>query len=426
MKKSQDLQNELSKGNIEKNAEKPNKEGSKVRKGRYELWDSPTSVGWTRPHSLKLSDTENPLSLDCGRELMDVTVEYEVYGEMNKNKDNVILLLHALSGDAHAAGWDAAAKEMGRYWREDRPGWWDTMIGPGKALDTNKYCIICSNVLGSCYGTTGPASINPETGKAYSLNFPIVTVRDWVRLQERLITKLGIDRLYAVVGGSLGGQQALEWSLSYPDRVERTIILASSARLSPQGLAFNAVARNSILNDTNFNKGNYYGSNQPNKGLAVARMLGHITYLSEASMRDKFGRRYQEKGDQPSFHLGVDFEVESYLEHQGQSFVSRFDANSYLYITRAMDYYDAAEGSGGDLDKACESAKSKFLLISFSSDWLYTPEQMKELAFSLYRNRKNISYVEIFSTFGHDAFLLEADKITPHISKFLKGGSYEA
>jgi len=392
------------------------------KKKKYESPDSPRSVGWTRPYTVRLADKDNPLLLDCGEKLAPIDVEYEIYGEMNPKKDNVILLLHALSGDAHAAGWDKKAEEMGRNWRTDRPGWWDTMIGPGKAFDTTKYCIICSNVLGGCYGTTGPASINPLTGKPYGLDFPIVTVGDWVRLQERLITHLGIERLYAVVGGSLGGQQALEWSLAYPDRVERAVILASSARLSAQGLAFNVVARNSILNDNNFNNGNYYDGEFPAQGLAIARMLGHITYLSETSMRNKFGRRYRENGSRPGFHLGVDFEVESYLQYQGQSFVARFDANSYLYITRAMDYYDAADRGKGDLDKACSNAKAKFLLVSFSSDWLYTPEQMKELAFALYRNKKHVSYVDIPSTYGHDAFLLEVDQLTPIISKFLKEG----
>ena len=398
-----------------------NKNSDPKRKKKYESPDSLTSVGWTEPHVITLADESNPLLLDCGEELAPISVEYEMYGEMNQNKDNVILLLHALSGDAHAAGWDKKALEMGRSWRVDRPGWWDAMIGPGKALDTNKYCIICSNVLGSCYGTTGPASIDPETGVPYGLTFPIVTVGDWVRLQERLVSYLGIEKLYAVIGGSLGGQQALEWSLAYPDRVERAVILASSARLSAQGLAFNAVARNSILNDTNFNGGNYYDGDQPAQGLAIARMLGHITYLSETAMRDKFGRRYRKNGNRPGFHLGVDFEVESYLEYQGQSFVSRFDANSYLYITRAMDYYDAADRGGGDLDRACKNARARFLLISFSSDWLYTPEQTKELAFALYMTKKDVSYVEIPSTYGHDAFLLEVDEITPLISKFLKG-----
>ena len=402
---------------------KVNTDRTSKRKKKYESPNSATSVGWTQPFTVRLADENAPLLLDCGEELAPIDVEYEMYGQMSPEKDNVILLLHALSGDAHAAGWDKKAGEMGRNWRMDRPGWWDTMIGPGKALDTSRYCIICSNVLGSCYGTTGPASIDPNTGKPYGLDFPIVTVGDWVRLQERLITHLGIERLYAVVGGSLGGQQALEWSLAYPHRVERAIILASSARLSAQGLGFNVVARNSILNDIHFNDGNYYDGDSPAQGLAIARMLGHITYLSETSMRDKFGRRYRESGRRPGFHLGVDFEVESYLEYQGQSFVTRFDANSYLYITRAMDYYDAADRGQGDLDKACSSAQAKFLLVSFSSDWLYTPEQMKELTFALYRNKKDVSYVDIPSTYGHDAFLLEVDQLTPLVSKFLKGGT---
>jgi homoserine O-acetyltransferase len=393
------------------------KERTKLKK--YEEPDSPRSVGWTRPHRVCLADEDNPLLLECGEKLAPVEVEYEIYGTMNDKRDNVILLLHALSGDAHAAGWDKEAESMGRLWRKKRPGWWDPMIGPGKTLDTNKYCIICSNVLGSCYGTTGPASINPATGKPYGLSFPVVTVGDWVVLQERLISYLGIERLYAVIGGSLGGQQALEWALAFPDRVERAIILASAARLSVQGLAFNAVARNAIVNDPYFEEGNYYDKDFPKQGLAIARMLGHITYLSETSMRQKFGRRYR-AAEGPGFHLGVDFEVESYLEHQGQSFVERFDANSCLYITRAMDYYDAASWGDGDLDKACSRAKCKFLLVSFSSDWLYTPEQMKELALALYRNRKAATFVNLPSNVGHDAFLLEIDALEPIISNFLK------
>jgi len=293
------------------------------------------------------------------------------------------------------------------------------MIGPGKALDTNKYCIICSNVLGSCYGTTGPSSINPETGKPYGLSFPLVTVGDWVVLQEKLISFLGIEKLYAVIGGSLGGQQALEWALAFPDRVERAIILAAASKLSAQGLAFNAVARHAIMTDPNFNEGNYYGKSFPKHGLATARMLGHITYLSEESMEEKFGRRYKNsKG--PGFHFGIDFEVESYLQYQGQSFVERFDANSYLYITRAMDYYDAASWGNGDLDKACERAKSKFLLVSFSSDWLYTPAQMEELALALHRNKKSLSYINLPSKLGHDAFLIEIEALKPIISDFLE------
>jgi len=386
---------------------------------KYATAYSPGSVGWTRPYRVQLADQNNPLLLECGEKLTSVEVEYEIYGTMNSKKDNVILVLHALSGDAHAAGWDKEAEAMGRLWRKNRPGWWDGMIGPGKALDTNKYCIICSNVLGSCYGTTGPSSINPETGKPYGLSFPLVTVGDWVVLQEKLISFLGIEKLYSVIGGSLGGQQALEWALAFPDRVERAIILAAASKLSAQGLAFNAVARHAIMTDPNFNEGNYYGKSFPKHGLATARMLGHITYLSEESMEEKFGRRYKNsKG--PGFHFGIDFEVESYLQYQGQSFVERFDANSYLYITRAMDYYDAASWGNGDLDKACERAKSKFLLVSFSSDWLYTPAQMEELALALHRNKKSVSYINLPSKLGHDAFLIEIEALKPIISDFLE------
>lgn len=386
---------------------------------KYESPHSPGSVGWTRPYKVCLADKNNPLLLESGEKLAPVEVEYEIYGTMNSKKDNVILVLHALSGDAHAAGWDMEAEAMGRLWRKNKPGWWDGLIGPGKALDTNKYCIVCSNVLGSCYGTTGPSSINPETGKPYGLSFPVVTVKDWVVLQERLISFLGIDKLYAVIGGSLGGQQALEWALAFPNRVEHAIILASAPKLSAQGLAFNAVARHAIMSDPHFRHGDYYGKTFPKQGLATARMLGHITYLSEECVEEKFGRRYRNsKG--PRFHLGIDFEVESYLQYQGQSFVERFDANSYLYITRAMDYYDAASWGNGDLYKACSRAKSKFLLISFSSDWLYTPSQMEELALALQHNKKTVSYIKLPSKLGHDAFLLEIEAIEPIISDFLE------
>ncbi|MDH7577464.1 MAG: homoserine O-acetyltransferase [Bacillota bacterium] len=383
--------------------------------------DSPRSVGWTVPHRVRLADEKNPLPLDCGRTFAPVDVEYEVYGELNPARDNAILILHALSGDAHAAGWSARADELGRPWLKKRPGWWDGMIGPGKAFDTTKYCVICSNLLGSCYGTTGPASTDPETGRPYGLRFPVVTVGDWVRLQERLVSYLGITRLRAVAGGSLGGQQALEWALAYPERVESALIIASAARLSDQGLAFNAVARHAITTDPNFQDGDYYGKATPDRGLAAARMLGHITYLSEVSMRWKFGRRFC-NGEGPGFHLGVDFEVESYLRHQGEAFVERFDANSYLYITRAMDYYDAANWGEGDLDRACSRIQSRLLLVSFSSDWLYPPEQMKELALALTRSRKRVSYVNIPSTYGHDAFLLEVEKLSCLVRSFLEGG----
>ncbi|OPX86736.1 MAG: Homoserine O-acetyltransferase [Pelotomaculum sp. PtaB.Bin104] len=379
----------------------------------------PQSVGMTVPYRVILASKDNPLSLECGKMLAPVEVEYETYGKLNQARDNAILVLHALSGDAHVAGWSAGADALNRPWLKKRPGWWDGMIGPGKAFDSNKYFIICSNILGSCYGTTGPSSINPETGRPYGLSFPVVTVGDWVRLQERLISYLGIKRLRAVVGGSLGGQQALEWALAYPDRVEAAIVIASATHLGDQGLAFNAVARHAIRTDPNFQNGNYYNTTAPRQGLAAARMLGHITYLSETSMHRKFGRRYS-SGNRPGFHLGADFEVEGYLQHQGDSFVERFDANSYLYITRAMDYYNAADWGEGNLDQACRRIESRVLLVSYSSDWLYPPEQTKELALALGRSRKAVSYINIQSAAGHDAFLLELDLLSRLVLGFLE------
>ncbi len=395
-----------------------NKRGSTKN---YDAPDSSNSVGWTQPQHLRLADDNDPLPLKCGINFAPIDVEYETYGRLNEERSNAILILHALSGDAHVAGWDSKADEYKRPWRKTRPGWWDNMVGPGKAFDTNKYFIICSNVLGSCYGTTGPSSVDPATGKPYGLRFPVVTVGDWVRLQCRLIEHLGIEKLLAVAGGSLGGQQALEWTLAYPERVGSAIILASSTHLSDLGLAFNAVARHAILNDRNFKDGNYYGDEVPDKGLSIARMLGHITYLSEESMEKKFTRKYI-RGDKPKFHLGIDFEVEGYLHYQGQAFVERFDANSYLYITKAMDYYDAASWGNGDIDSACKRTKSRFLLVSFSSDWLYTPQQTRELALSLYRAKKPVSYINIQSSYGHDAFLLEGEKLKELITSFLDGG----
>lgn len=391
------------------------------RRKRFDGPGEPSSVGYVYPRKIRLADEKNPLPLECGKEIRPVDVEYEVYGELNENKDNAILILHALSGDAHAAGWYHDAEKLGRPWLAKRPGWWDNMIGPGKAFDTKKYCVICSNILGGCYGTTGPSSIDPATGRPYGLRFPVVTVGDWVRLQERLISSLGIQRLVSVAGGSLGGQQALEWALAYPDRVDSAIIIASTAWLSDQGLAFNAVARKAITSDPCFLDGDYYESAGPEQGLAAARMLGHITYLSEISMQRKFGRRFC-NGNGPGFQLEADFEVEGYLRHQAKSFVERFDANSYLYITKAADYFDASAWGGGDLDKACQRIKSRILLVSFSSDWLYLPEHMKKLALALGRNRKHVSYANIQSTYGHDAFLLEVDKLTLLVRNFLEGG----
>jgi homoserine O-acetyltransferase len=385
----------------------------------YDLPESQNSVGWTESKSIRLATEEYPFLLEAGGAIGPVDVEYETYGTLSPAKDNVILIVHALSGDAHAAGWDKNAK-YSEPWRLNKPGWWDTMIGTGKPLDTDRFFLICSNYLGSCYGTTGPLSINPVTGKPYGLSFPIVTVSDWVRLEAMLLDALGIEKLYAVAGGSLGGQQAIEWALAFPDRVEKVIVLAAAPKLSTQGLAFNGVARFCIMNDKNFNGGNYYEGPPPDAGLAAARMLAHITYLSEEGMYEKFGRRLKGK-EKPDFNFNIEFEVESYLDYQGRIFVERFDANSYLYITRAMDYYDASyQWARGDLVEACKRIKSQVMVVSFSSDWLYPPAHCKEFAIAICRNNKPVTYVNVPSQYGHDAFLVETECVGKLMSGFLR------
>lgn len=380
--------------------------------------EDPSSVGWTESQRIVLASEEDPFELVSGKTIAPVEVEYEEYG--NLDSDKIVMVCHALSGDAHAAGWDKKAKGGARRWREDKPGWWDAVIGPGKALDSNKYRIICTNVLGSCYGTTGPASINPETGKAYGLAFPVVTVQDWVALQKMFCDALNIKKLFAVVGGSLGGQQVIEWTLAYPDFVEKALIFAAAPRLSAQGLGFNAVGRFAIQNDPNFNSGNYYEGDAPESGLAAARMLAHITYLSDEGMHEKFGRRLQDK-EELQFGFDVEFQVESYLNYQGKQFVQRFDANSYLYVTRAMDYYDAAAHWGdGDLHKACERIKSEVMVVGFSTDWLYPPEECKQFALALSQNNKPVTYVDLPSRFGHDAFLVQTDEVSHLMQHFLE------
>jgi homoserine O-acetyltransferase len=346
--------------------------------------------------------------------LKPIRVAYEVYGDLESCKDNVILVCHALTGGAHAAFYNSP--------NDKKPGWWDIMIGPNKALDTEKYCVICSNILGSCYGTTGPSSINPETGKPYGLSFPVITVADMVNLQKKLMDTLGIKRLKAVIGGSLGGMQVLEWSVRYPEMVESAIVIASAPALSPQGIAFNLVGREAIMSDPNWHNGDYYEKGvKPNTGLSIARMIGHITYLSKESMRKKFGRKLQGKDDF-SFDWGIEFAVESYLQYKGRTFVERFDANSYLYITRAMDYYDLArEWGDGDLVKAFKRTNAKYLIISFTSDWLFPTSQSIEMVSALLQAKKQVSFWEIESEYGHDAFLLEKDTQTRIIKAFLQG-----
>lgn len=356
----------------------------------------------------KFYKIDKPIKLECEKELENIQVAYETYGKLNENGDNAILILHALTADAHAAHYNSLD--------DKKPGWWDTMIGDNKAFDTKRFFVICSNVLGGCKGTTGPSSINPHTGKEYALDFPVITVNDMVKVQKELIDYLGVKKLI-VVGGSMGGMQALEWSIEYPDMVKSTIIIACTPRLTAQGIAFNAVGRNAIISDKNFNSGNYYNKQHPERGLSIARMIGHITYLCEEAMHNKFGRDFKDK---PSFDFGVDFEVESYLEHQGRVFVDRFDANSYLYITKAVDYYDPAK-KYGSLESALKNTKSRFLIISFSSDWLFSTQQAKIMVDALIHINKEVSFVELKSSCGHDAFLIEWEKQTKIIESFLKG-----
>ncbi|MCX7803670.1 MAG: homoserine O-acetyltransferase [Planctomycetota bacterium] len=373
-------------------------------------YDSPRSVGLVRTHTVTLCEPPDELPLDCGRKLGPIQVAYETYGKLNATRSNCILIEHALSGSAHAAGYHSPS--------DRKPGWWDAMIGPGKAFDTDRYFVLCSNFLGSCYGTTGPSSINPATGKPYGISFPVITVEDMVRLQKKLLDCLGIHRLVTVAGGSLGGQQALEWAVAWPDMADSVMVIASSARLSAQGIAFNAVGRNAITSDPEWKGGNYYGGPGPVRGLAIARMIGHITYLSDAAMRRKFGRALQDR-DRLGFSLDSEFQVESYLDYQGKTFVERFDANSYLYITKAMDYYDMGARSGG-LEAALARTKCKFLVLSFSSDWLYPPYQMREIVDALMNLDKDVTYCNIRSDYGHDAFLLEVDTMSKIIRSFLE------
>jgi homoserine O-acetyltransferase len=348
------------------------------------------------------------LSLDSGAKISPVDVAYETYGSLNANKSNAILVLHAFSGDAHAAG---VSPETGK------PGWWDNMIGPGKAFDTDRYFVICTNVLGGCRGTTGPSSINPATGCPFGMTFPVITIGDMVRLQRMLIDWFGISRLLAVSGGSMGGMQALEWAVSHPDRVVTAIPIATTTRHSAQQIAFNEVGRQAIMGDPDWAEGNYYGKQPPGRGLAVARMVGHITYMSDESMREKFGRRLRGK-ENFSFGFDVDFEVESYLRYRGSQFVGRFDANSYLYITKAMDYFDLT-GGAVSLAAALERAQCRFLVISFSSDWLYPSYQSQELVRALRSRNRDVAYVELQSNYGHDSFLVDVAEQTDLVRGFL-------
>ena len=345
------------------------------------------------------------LELDCGRTLKSVDVAYQTYGKLNSEKSNAVLILHAFSGDAHAAG---ISEETGK------PGWWDNMIGAGKAFDTNRYFVISSNVLGGCGGTTGPSSIEPSSGRPYGSQFPPVSIRDIVRLQKKLTDSLGIEKLLAVAGGSMGGMQALEWAVSYPQSVAAAMPIAATHRHSAQQIAFNEVGRQAIMADPDFRRGDYYDAKHPERGLAVARMVGHITYMSDDSMREKFGRRRREPADEDGM-----FEVESYLRYRGGQFVNRFDANSYIVITRAMDTFDLNEG-GGPLEARFDGIDTRFLVLSFTSDWLYPSYQSQEIVRALRARNLDVAYVELESNYGHDAFLIEAGEQTALIKGFLE------
>jgi homoserine O-acetyltransferase len=348
------------------------------------------------------------LSLDSGITFGPIDVAYETYGELDEAKSNGILVLHAFSGDAHAAG---ISHDGGK------PGWWDNMIGPGKAFDTEKYFVICSNVLGGCKGTTGPASTNPETGQPYGMTFPVITISDMVRLQKLLVEHLGIRKLLAVAGGSMGGMQALEWAVAYPDCVAAVFPIATTARHSAQQIAFNEVGRQAIMADPDWAAGDYYGKKPPARGLAVARMVGHITYMSDDSMREKFGRRFRDSSDAlPDFSKV--FEVESYLRYRGSQFVDRFDANSYLYITKAMDLFDVTNGHAA-LAAALERATARFLVISFTSDWLYPTYQSLEIVSALRGRNRDVAFCELPSNYGHDAFLVDVAEQTDLVRGFL-------
>jgi homoserine O-acetyltransferase len=352
---------------------------------------------------------EDGLRLDSGVTLGPITVAYETYGTLSPAKDNVVLVCHALSGGAHAAGMKPGAR---------KPGWWDVMIGPGKAFDTDRYFVMCTNVLGSCYGTTGPSSVNPETGRPYGLSFPVVTVRDMVNVQARLLDHLGIPSILTVTGGSMGGMQAYQWAVAYPERVRSVIAIATTHRHSPQQIAFNEVARQAVMADPAWNSGDYYGTAGPRLGLAVARMVGHITYLSDKGMELKFGRRLRNR-ERFGFDFTTDFEVESYLQYQGHAFVERFDANSLLYISKALDYFNLANGYES-LSQAFRNCRAIFLLLAFSSDWLYPPAQNKTVAQAIRRAGGDATYCEISSDYGHDAFLLEHEQQTSLIRAFLE------
>ncbi len=366
------------------------------------------TVGIVESQSVRIHET---LNLRSGAVLDGFTLAYETYGTLNHDRSNAIMIFHALSGDAHVAG----------YYTDDpaeRPGWWDEAVGPGKMFDTDRFFIICSNVLGGCRGSTGPSSLSPD-GRPYALDFPILTVADMVEAQRYLLDYLGIDRLFAAAGGSMGAMQALQWSVQYPQRVGNVLFIASTARSSAQNIAFNEIGRQAIYADPRWNRGSYYGQQEPTNGLAIARMIGHITYMSEHSLEAKFERNLQDHHVLPYRFDVSEFQIESYLRYQGEKFVARFDANTYLYITKALDYFNIADGYGS-MQEALAQAQAQFLVISFSSDWLYTPHQSQELVDALHAAGKTVEYHHVNAALGHDSFLVEVETMTALVGGYLK------
>jgi homoserine O-acetyltransferase/O-succinyltransferase len=397
--------------------------------------DAAGAVGSAGTVETQYLDLPEPVRLDCGRELYPIRVAYETYGTLSPQRDNVILVCHALSGDAHAAGFartPGAASTRDGFAADDRDGaagkalgWWDGMIGPGKAFDTSRYFVVATNLLGGCRGTTGPSSPDPATGAPYGTDFPVITVADMVRTERAFLDALGIERLAAVAGGSLGGMQAFEWAILYPDQVDAVVAIASTHALHPQGMAWNAIAREAIMRDPDWQGGHYYGTGRaPEAGLGVARMVGHVTYLSGEALDTKFGRRLQDSDDLRYTLTEPEFQVESYLRHQASSFVRRFDANTYLYTSRALTYFDLARQHGaGSLTQALKGVAARTLLIAFSSDWLYPPSGSEEIAGALRSLDKPVEFEVIDAPYGHDCFLLEEARQTPIIQRFLRSSS---
>ena len=367
----------------------------------------PGEVGLVEPHDFVHSQ---PFTFESGQVLPGFTLRYETYGRLNAARDNTVLISHALSGDHHCAGIHDLT--------DPKPGWWNNFIGPGKAVDTTRFFVLCANVLGGCQGSSGPSSDDPATGRPFGLSFPFVTIRDMVRAQKLLCDHLGLNALHAVIGGSMGGMQVLQWGLEYPAFVRRLIPLATTARESAQAIAFNEVGRQAIMQDPEWHHGDYPRGGGPRVGLAIARMMAHITYLSDESMDLKFGRRRKGPADSPAYTFDVQFEVESYLRHQGESFINRFDANSYLYISRALDHFDLT-AAGGSLEHAFAPVEAETLSVAFTSDWLFPPEQNREIVLALLRSGKRATYAELSTNLGHDSFLLESEELYALVRSFL-------